>query len=50
MSMSPADVSGDLDGCTEKELGVLAEWEAKLSAKYKAVGKVRDEEEERRRG
>lgn len=40
MSMSAADICGNLDDCSEKELGVLADWEAKLSAKYKAVGKV----------
>ena len=42
MSMSAADICGDLGECSEKELGVLADWEAKLSAKYKAVGKVRE--------
>lgn len=40
MSMSGEDISGDLEGCSDKELGVLADWEAKLSAKYKVVGKV----------
>jgi len=40
MSMSASDICGDLEGCSEKELGVLSDWEAKLSAKYKAVGKV----------
>lgn len=46
MSMNAADISGDLDGCSEKELGVLADWEAKLSAKYKAVGTVSERERE----
>ena len=41
MSMNVADICGDLEGCSDKELGVLADWEAKLSSKYKAVGKVR---------
>ena len=41
MSMTAADICGDLEGCSEKELGVLADWEAKLSAKYKSVGKVK---------
>lgn len=45
MSMSAADICGNLDDCSEKELGVLADWEAKLSAKYKAVGKVRKRKE-----
>jgi len=59
MSMNAADICGNLDDCSEKELGVLADWEAKLSAKYKAVGTVsergrkegeREEEGERRGG
>jgi len=40
MSLKPGDLNGDLSGCTDKELGVLAEWRAKLSAKYAAVGRV----------
>lgn len=48
MSMSAADICGNLDDCSEKELGVLADWEAKLSAKYKAVGNVRKRERGKR--
>lgn len=40
MSLKPEDLNGDLADCTPKELGVLAEWEAKLTAKYAAVGRV----------
>ncbi|MQM14315.1 hypothetical protein Taro_047244 [Colocasia esculenta] len=40
MSKSEEDVTGDLDGLTEKELGVLDDWEKKFQAKYPVVGRV----------
>jgi membrane-associated progesterone receptor component len=42
MSKDEADVSGDLFGLTEKELGVLADWETKFQAKYPIVSCLAD--------
>ncbi|KAM0858371.1 hypothetical protein ACQ4PT_047870 [Festuca glaucescens] len=40
MSKDSGDVSGDLAGLSEKELGVLADWETKFQAKYPVVGRL----------
>uniref|UniRef100_A0ACD5Z595 Uncharacterized protein n=1 Tax=Avena sativa TaxID=4498 RepID=A0ACD5Z595_AVESA len=40
MSKESGDVSGDLSGLTEKELGVLADWETKFQAKYPVVARL----------
>ncbi|XP_068652978.1 probable steroid-binding protein 3 [Aristolochia californica] len=40
MSKNEEDVCGSLDGLSEKELGVLADWENKFEAKYPVVGRV----------
>lgn len=40
MSKNDEDVVGSLDGLTEKELGVLADWEKKFEAKYPIVGSL----------
>ncbi|CAA7408113.1 unnamed protein product [Spirodela intermedia] len=40
MSKSEEEVSGNLDGLTEKELGVLDDWEKKFQAKYPVVGRL----------
>lgn len=40
MSKNDEDVIGSLDGLTEKELGVLADWERKFEAKYPIVGSL----------
>ncbi|AQK75722.1 putative steroid-binding protein 3 [Zea mays] len=40
MSKDEADVSGDLSGLTDKELGVLADWEIKFQAKYPVVARL----------
>lgn len=40
MSKNDDDVVLSLDGLTEKELGVLADWEKKFEAKYPVVGRV----------
>ncbi|KAK1620530.1 hypothetical protein QYE76_026047 [Lolium multiflorum] len=40
MSKDTADVSGDLAGLSDKELGVLADWEKKFLAKYPVVGRL----------
>ncbi|XP_066328950.1 uncharacterized protein [Miscanthus floridulus] len=42
MSKDEADVSGDLSGLTDKELGVLADWETKFQAKYLVVARLAD--------
>jgi membrane-associated progesterone receptor component len=42
MSKDEADVSGDLSGLTDKELGVLADWETKFQAKYPVVARLAD--------
>ncbi|PAN08671.1 hypothetical protein PAHAL_1G428700 [Panicum hallii] len=42
MSKDEADVSGDLSGLTDKELGVLADWETKFQAKYPVVARLVD--------
>ncbi|KAJ9167635.1 hypothetical protein P3X46_019252 [Hevea brasiliensis] len=40
MSKEDEDVSPSLDGLTEKEMGVLNDWEKKFEAKYPIVGRV----------
>ncbi|XP_039131639.1 probable steroid-binding protein 3 [Dioscorea cayenensis subsp. rotundata] len=40
MSKNEEDVSGDLDGITEKEIGVLEDWERKFQAKYPIIGRL----------
>lgn len=40
MSKNPEDVCGSLDGLTEKEIGVLNDWEKKYEAKYPVVGRL----------
>ncbi|KAH6790925.1 membrane-associated progesterone binding protein 2 [Perilla frutescens var. frutescens] len=40
MSKDESDVVPDIDGLTEKEIGVLADWEKKFQAKYPVVGTV----------
>ncbi|KAG8072725.1 hypothetical protein GUJ93_ZPchr0006g46148 [Zizania palustris] len=42
MSKDDADVSGDLSGLSDKELGVLADWETKFQAKYPIVARLTD--------
>ncbi|XP_028807120.1 probable steroid-binding protein 3 [Neltuma alba] len=40
MSKNDEDVSPSLDGLSEKEIGVLNDWEKKFEAKYPVVGHV----------
>lgn len=40
MSKNEEDVVASLDGLTEKEIGVLIDWEKKFEAKYPIVGRV----------
>ncbi|KAI9191841.1 hypothetical protein LWI28_014319 [Acer negundo] len=40
MSKNDEDITPSLDGLTEKEIGVLDDWEKKFKAKYPAVGRV----------
>ncbi|KAL3645857.1 Bifunctional protein GlmU [Castilleja foliolosa] len=40
MSKDERDVVPNLDGVTEKEIGVLDDWEKKFQAKYPIVGTV----------
>ncbi|GER45118.1 membrane-associated progesterone binding protein 2 [Striga asiatica] len=40
MSKDESDVVPNLDGLTEKEIGVLDDWEKKFQAKYPIVGTV----------
>lgn len=40
MSKNEDDVCASLDGLSDKELGVLADWEKKFEAKYPMVGRV----------
>ncbi|KAI3453987.1 hypothetical protein Pfo_010650 [Paulownia fortunei] len=40
MSKDESDVVPSLDGLTEKEIGVLDDWEKKFQAKYPIVGTV----------
>jgi membrane-associated progesterone receptor component len=42
MSKEEADISGDLSGLSDKELGVLADWETKFQAKYPVVARLTD--------
>lgn len=40
MSKNDEDVIGSLDGLSEKEIGVLDDWEKKFEAKYPIVGSL----------
>jgi membrane-associated progesterone receptor component len=40
MSKNEEDVVASVDGLTEKEIGVLNDWEKKFEAKYPIVGRV----------
>ncbi|GAB2211784.1 hypothetical protein Droror1_Dr00025119 [Drosera rotundifolia] len=40
MSKEDDDVRADIDGLSEKELEVLADWERKFEVKYPVVGRV----------
>ncbi|XP_020570941.1 probable steroid-binding protein 3 [Phalaenopsis equestris] len=40
MSKNEEDVSGNLDGLSVKEMGVLEDWEKKFQAKYPVVGRL----------
>ncbi|KAK3439632.1 probable steroid-binding protein 3 [Eucalyptus grandis] len=40
MSKNDEDVSASLDGLSDKEMGVLDDWEKKFEAKYPVVGRV----------
>jgi membrane-associated progesterone receptor component len=40
MSKNDEDISSSLHGLTEKEIGVLDDWEKKFEAKYPVVGSV----------
>ncbi|CAA2985500.1 probable steroid-binding protein 3 [Olea europaea var. sylvestris] len=40
MSKNEEDVIASLDGLTDKEMGVLNDWEKKFEAKYPIVGTV----------
>ncbi|XP_057810390.1 probable steroid-binding protein 3 [Salvia miltiorrhiza] len=40
MSKDESDVVPNLDGLTEKEIGVLVDWEKKFQDKYRVVGTV----------
>jgi membrane-associated progesterone receptor component len=42
MSTNSEDVVPDLDGLTDKEIGVLNDWDQKFAAKYPVVGRVSD--------
>ncbi|KAJ9536981.1 hypothetical protein OSB04_029714 [Centaurea solstitialis] len=40
MSKNDEDVIGSVDGLTEKEIGILNDWEKKFEAKYPIVGSL----------
>ncbi|KAE9609274.1 hypothetical protein Lal_00020136 [Lupinus albus] len=40
MSKNDEDIIPSLDGLSEKEIGVLNDWEIKFQAKYPVVGRV----------
>ncbi|XP_010268521.1 PREDICTED: probable steroid-binding protein 3 [Nelumbo nucifera] len=40
MSKNEEDICASLDGLSEKEMGVLNDWEKKFEAKYPVVGSV----------
>ncbi|KAM7459603.1 hypothetical protein LguiA_036597 [Lonicera macranthoides] len=40
MSKNEEDVTASLDGLSDKEIGVLNDWEKKFEAKYPIVGRV----------
>lgn len=40
MSLKKDDCNAELEGCSEKELESLAQWETKFKEKYAIVGKV----------
>lgn len=41
MSLKEEDCTDDLTGVSQKQLGVLQEWEDKFKTKYEVVGNVR---------
>ncbi|CAH9108185.1 unnamed protein product [Cuscuta europaea] len=41
MSKAEEDISPSTEGLSEKEIGVLQDWEKKFEAKYPVVGRVR---------
>ncbi|KAI4337229.1 hypothetical protein L6164_015672 [Bauhinia variegata] len=40
MTKNEQDITPSLDGLSEKEIGVLNDWEKKFEAKYPVVGRV----------
>ncbi|RZC73677.1 hypothetical protein C5167_049161 [Papaver somniferum] len=40
MSKNDEDICASLDGLSEKEMGVLNDWEKKFEAKYPVIGSV----------
>uniref|UniRef100_A0A7N0V5G7 Cytochrome b5 heme-binding domain-containing protein n=1 Tax=Kalanchoe fedtschenkoi TaxID=63787 RepID=A0A7N0V5G7_KALFE len=40
MSKNEEDVVADIEGLSNKEMGVLSDWERKFEAKYPIVGRV----------
>ncbi|CAB4265893.1 unnamed protein product [Prunus armeniaca] len=42
MTKNEEDITASLDGLSEKEIGVLTDWEKKFEAKYPVVGRVFD--------
>lgn len=40
MSKNDEDISPSLDGLSDKEIGVLNDWEKKFEAKYPVIGRV----------
>ncbi|KAI3943966.1 hypothetical protein MKW98_021269 [Papaver atlanticum] len=40
MSKNDEDICASLDGLSEKEMGVLNDWEKKFEAKYTVIGSV----------
>ncbi|KAE8678677.1 putative steroid-binding protein 3 [Hibiscus syriacus] len=40
MSKNEEDVCANLDGLSEKEMGVLDDWVKKFEAKYQVIGRV----------
>lgn len=40
MSKNDEDITASLDGLSDKEIGVLNDWEKKFEAKYPVIGRV----------
>ncbi|KAK9279056.1 hypothetical protein L1049_012731 [Liquidambar formosana] len=40
MSKNDDDITASLDGLSDKEIGVLNDWEKKFEAKYPVIGRV----------